>query len=795
MKSVILTLLLGCYSLLYSQCQPVFVPVAKQPPMKNNFTETARTPYNLLYNISYRTDSGKIYVVYNIWNDSVWTETTEFSYVALAGSVNWPPALHLWGNRIVAGGYFKMVNFMKAPTGKYFGVLEYRNNRWDTLAGCVFDSLQSFGYQLEPFRALAGTSTNLYLNVLDNSVYHAGFVYKYDTSLHKFVKIIDYKCNVYTMSMTAGTNRLLMANIISVNNQASKGFCYIDNDSIRLNTNDSFNANMVYGIQKDNDHIYAYEYADDPLVLEFTDHIVDVTPTRLDIETGNIDVQVLDGRLVWVTYDSKPLNTYYNILCKGDHKWKTILSDGTSSQLGNPNVSKHGIFTLDRTSQKYVKLANGSTVKGLAYLDIDSNCNYDSGVDVRLPRQFLKMSASGQRVAARTDANGEYEFFVLPDTFTVKGNTALSACADSQVVISKLDSVFTKELPFKAPDFYDLRVRFLNSIAVRWNSLTDFTAIVENVGLPYDSAHFEFLLDNRLKVYAGDSNTRSIMLNKAGGVLKHLGYFDQRMVYVTALIDTATTKIDSILCHDFSAYLFRSEKDSTNNHTFDCQVVKYGYDPNHKTCSRDKVLPGKVSSLDYFIEFQNEGKDYVEDVVVTDTLSSLLDIETFEFLGASHDMSYRIDGRILTVTFRKVFLQPKMVNEALSKGYFKYRIQTRANLGPDQAIRNTAAIYFDINEAVITNTTVTEISFNTTVPVINAKMTGELKVFPNPSSGQFSVQTSETGTVEVYNTLGELVASGLPVNGRLELDTNTWPAGMYIVRVGGLSVIWVKLGQ
>jgi uncharacterized repeat protein (TIGR01451 family) len=135
------------------------------------------------------------------------------------------------------------------------------------------------------------------------------------------------------------------------------------------------------------------------------------------------------------------------------------------------------------------------------------------------------------------------------------------------------------------------------------------------------------------------------------------------------------------------------------------------YDPNDKAgfpagwSDAHYVLAG--DTIEYRIRFQNTGNAPATDVIVRDTLDSSLDASSFEWLGASHDMTYAYyaENRAMEFRFMGIMLPDSVNNEPESHGWIRYRMVVRANAQHDEFVENTAHIYFDNNEAVVTNTT------------------------------------------------------------------------------------------
>ncbi|MBL7944234.1 MAG: T9SS type A sorting domain-containing protein, partial [Flavobacteriales bacterium] len=143
--------------------------------------------------------------------------------------------------------------------------------------------------------------------------------------------------------------------------------------------------------------------------------------------------------------------------------------------------------------------------------------------------------------------------------------------------------------------------------------------------------------------------------------------------------------------------------------------VLCSYDPNAKYAYpagfTDSHFITGDGPLDYTIVFQNTGSSVAQNVTLQDTLDTDLDFATLEILGASHDMNHVLDestGELFFV-FQNINLPDSTSNEPASHGYVHYRIWPDAGLAAGTQLNNTAWIYFDGNEPVITNTTWHEI--------------------------------------------------------------------------------------
>lgn len=169
----------------------------------------------------------------------------------------------------------------------------------------------------------------------------------------------------------------------------------------------------------------------------------------------------------------------------------------------------------------------------------------------------------------------------------------------------------------------------------------------------------------------------------------------------------ATTPLGTELKHSASVTSVPNETDLTNNIDSLEQIVTGSFDPNDKLVKEgvtDKRLVLHGTDLTYTIRFQNTGTDTAFTVRITDEIHPDLKLTSFEVLATSHPMNLSLSGRTLSFVFDDILLPDSTRNEPESHGFVKYRISPTDGLPNDTEVTNTAAIYFDFNSPVITNT-------------------------------------------------------------------------------------------
>ncbi len=235
-----------------------------------------------------------------------------------------------------------------------------------------------------------------------------------------------------------------------------------------------------------------------------------------------------------------------------------------------------------------------------------------------------------------------------------------------------------------------------------------------------------------------------------------------------------------------------------------CRESINAYDPNDK-----QALPKgygsqhfieKNTSLEYMIRFQNTGTDTAYKVVLVDTLSAFLAPQSLRLGAASHPYKFTLSqGNILRITFDNIKLPHKAINDDGSQGFVQFSIQQQPNNPDNTRIENDAAIYFDFNPPIITNTTFHTIGSNFlgTVSTHDAKPgQPQLTVFPNPASDilYFRADTNEaeTYTFLLTDALGRQVEQRNAVRLPMVLERGALASGTYFFQFIGQAerVIW-----
>ena len=483
-------------------------------------------------------------------------------------------------------------------------------------------------------------------------------------------------------------------------------------------------------------------------------------------------------------------------------------------------VDANGCSATDTTYVGY-NAANDScycTVTGEVFYDINNNCIKDNGeTDVQnmLIKNNNTITTGNINNYAFTDATGIYKF-ILPS-----GNYNIQEVIQYLYPLSSCQSNINN-LTLTAAHGCTYTVNFANTI----NPLHDMhlynihlnlpvpgqnyvqQIVVENDGtVAENSAQFGYAHDGQLSFVSSSGinltqpnassapnwyDNTSTALNPGTWTATQITYAVPTNIPIGTIVNfwdtTAYMAPMSNWLNDYTPW--------NNIKAFDTVVVG-SFDPNFIDVSPKGVGPlGLVNAtdtvFDYVIHFQNTGTAAANKIVVKDSLDADFNIESLKPGYSNHLYTASIDNHnVLTFTFNNINLPDMNSYPIGSIGVVAYSIHAKKNLAAGTQFKNKAAIYFDYNAPVITNTTINTI--NTVAGISELKSTDNfMSLFPNPTADNYSLKiTSEEentkGVVSVYSLEGSLLSEN---NVNLSKGANlfnysaaNFAAGLYIIRV------------
>ncbi|MEX1190278.1 MAG: T9SS type A sorting domain-containing protein [Bacteroidia bacterium] len=469
------------------------------------------------------------------------------------------------------------------------------------------------------------------------------------------------------------------------------------------------------------------------------------------------------------------------------------------------------------TGHDYVNLQLDAScyvhITGRVFNDLNGNCIQDAN-ESGLPNVLVNASLGYHY--ATTNSLGNYHITALAGQYDIVAFSPENwsqICPDSPQIISvnamNSGSTYGGNNFYLQPDsiFNDISV-YVASGPVRPGFPVHWYATVRNLGTTTLSPQLQ-LEHDPLATYSGANpavTSYSGATSTASWQMFPLQPLTSRNYYLYSTLSTSAVLGDSVRAlATVTLGPAASDINPDNNMDYYARLITGSYDPNDKIVEpRGLGDEGYIlyddTTFYYRIRFQNTGTDTAFTVVVRDTLDASLDVPSFRLDQTSHPMEYEISGEgEIAFTFNNILLPDSFINEPASHGLVSYYINRKPNLSFGTQIRNTAAIYFDFNLPIYTNTTLNTL-FDPTVS-IEEKPTMSFDLLPNPAiSGSvvsLNLQDQSNISYEVRDISGRLI---LHKNlGKLSGGNHQWglsglTAGIYNVTIiKGNSLISKRL--
>jgi hypothetical protein len=505
--------------------------------------------------------------------------------------------------------------------------------------------------------------------------------------------------------------------------------------------------------------------------------------------------------------------------------WSNGQTGATASGLTYGNIwvsvtDANGCRSTDNTYVTY-NAANTScycTISGKVYADANGNCTIDGG-ETGIHNIMIHCSGIGY---AFTDASGNYSFQVPTGTYTltesVNSSYPLALCqsnAQVQAVTGSAGCVSTVNFANNVIPLHDLHIITTSNIPPIPGNAYHQKVIIENNGtLQEAGVQIGYTNDGQLGSFTQIPNllTQLDAVNYPNWYSVQSGfssltpgtYSDIDLTYNTPTNIPLGTVVNF---YDSTAHMapidptWLTDQTPWNNVQHYQSTVVGSFDPNFKEVSPAGIgaqgyIASKDSLLSYVIHFQNEGTYFAQNISVIDSLDSDLDWTSLRPGYSDHSYTTVVsESGVITFKFAGINLPWKsQYGDLMSSGMVTYTIKRKRNVGQGTQFKNTAAIYFDYNEPVITNTTVN--TLNDLLSSVDEKAlldNSDVVLYPNPASHNLSIainsKENSKAQVRVLDVTGKVLSaqditleSGKNV---VSQNTTDLPSGIYFVQVKG----------
>lgn len=379
------------------------------------------------------------------------------------------------------------------------------------------------------------------------------------------------------------------------------------------------------------------------------------------------------------------------------------------------------------------------SVSGRLFIDNNQNCAQNGG-EPSVPYHVIEINPGPEY--AITNSSGDYTRNLVNGNFTIEaqgtGTDLYPICPSVQPAPFTINyNNVTLNLADSSLIPLDLRVTAANNVA-RPGFAHSIWGNVRNLSAQLSGAvTLTVSYDPQMSYVGAYPTPTSIASNTLTWDLPAFLAYGEQNFSVQLQVPPNAGLLGLPFAHAVSFTQPITESTYANNSVGLSGVFQGAYDPNDKqvfTSTREQesiYIIGQDEWLDYTIRFQNTGTDTAFTVVVTDTISTALDLSTYEQGVASHpfDVSFK-SGRVVEWRFAEINLPDSNVNEAASHGLVSFRIRPQLPLLPGSVLANNADIFFDFNDPIRTNDATLTAEFSTGV---SASDHDRFSIFPNPA--------------------------------------------------------------
>lgn len=493
--------------------------------------------------------------------------------------------------------------------------------------------------------------------------------------------------------------------------------------------------------------------------------------------------------------------------------WNTSATTQNIQNLsgGNYSLTVTDSLGCNASGYSYVNTSCYSTISGSVFVDDNGNCTFDFG-EAPVQNIYVEADGNGHQYFGIVNSDGTYSIQVNgTGTYNLRfdgygwygtgvcGNYSLCGNNTQTITIATNGAVSANNnFAFVASSGYDL------DLHPGWTSANpgfekEYWIMAYNqaytpfngqatVVFAYDSnLVYEYSLPP-LPVHNPIAHTLTWVLDSVAAPF--YDWYNGRLE--NFFMVPVSLPLAQMLHSDFSITPISGDCDSSNNRLSSVEVVTGSHDPNEKTVEPADGILESDSILTYTIHFQNTGTDSTHFIIVKDTLSASLDPASVRNVASSHPYTkFNISGKgILTWTFNPLRLVDSITNPSGSKGFITFQVKKKGNLPVGTSISNVASIYFDYNDAVVTNTVVDTVARLSATGDIG---TGAIsvRVFPNPftNATNFVVTgLNEKYDFQLFDIGGRLEKKISSIQSpQFQLNRDDLTAGIYLYKLSTSS--------
>jgi hypothetical protein len=522
----------------------------------------------------------------------------------------------------------------------------------------------------------------------------------------------------------------------------------------------------------------------------------DITGDKRENCKGQIDFWIIktdpSGSILWQnTIGGSGHDHIYSIRQTNDGGY--ILGGYSNSDISDDKTeNSNGVYDywIIKITDHY------NLISGKSFIDANSNNTYDTG-EPALVNNLVTESATGDFTFSGQD--GDYSlavtdsgnFSVIPSAINFYNPVPLTHTAYFSS-IQQTDSL--NDFAFQpAGVFNDLCASITPMGNFRAGFDASYMINYNNAGTTTLNPTIIFFPDNDVNFVSANVTPTSVTTDSVVWNLGPLAPFQSGSILVTVNVNIGTP-IGTLINSGVRIEPLAGDANTICNSSYWEIFTTGSVDPNDILVDEDTLLTTQFPNpplLEYIIRFQNTGNDTAFMVKVLNPIDTFnLQLNTFEFVASSHpvNINWIPWERNMEFKFENILLPDSNVNETASHGFIRYRIRPKSTLVAGDTITNNAAIYFDFNQPVLTNTALTEI----VLPTGNASTNSEagINLVPNPAKNLITVSLSSSLKQEqidlvVFDLFGrvEYKSTFHTPASTFDIDVSEFSNGVYFIKV------------
>ena len=425
-------------------------------------------------------------------------------------------------------------------------------------------------------------------------------------------------------------------------------------------------------------------------------------------------------------------------------------------------------------------------------LQYDINNDGCDAADFKIKNLMIQSESVVDTTATFTSVEGEYVNYVSSNTYVTSLESSLPDYFT--VVPQSQTTVFTDFNNTELVDFCiqaneivdDLNVMLLPVNLARPGFDATYELIFSNIGTTQlDGSVALTFNDTMLSFISANDAIASQTTNSLTFDFTGLKPFESRTIELEFNVFTPpTVNSDDVLVFTSEILPVNSDITPEDNSYILEQVVVNSYDPNDKRVLQGSTIfeEEKGNYLDYIIRFQNTGTASVINVGIEDVLDAKLDWKTLQPLSSSHDYTVKVTNENkVEFIYENINLLAQSDDEELSQGYIAFRIKPKNDVVVGDIFEGEAAIYFDFNAPIITNTISTEI----VAPLSVGQFSNQsVRLFPNPAQNVLHVVSNQIiDQLTIIDINGRVLNAVKPSDSIYYIDTSGLVNGVYFLDI------------